>query len=164
MKEMPETCVRSLGRKDTLEEGMAIHSSIHACEIHWTEEPSRLHFIESQRIGHDWGKIIEELDGYLQKCKYARIHWMTMPMKQPCNLIFSNLEQFHFLLLFPESRLGQGGGGGVQFGLVLIRSAQPRSLTCAIYSRVCAPMKIQCFHWSDRRQSSGSNVSDMEQL
>ena len=31
--------VRSLGREDTLEEGMATHSSILAWEIAWTEEP-----------------------------------------------------------------------------------------------------------------------------
>ena len=38
---MQETCVRSLGREDPLEKGMAIHSSF-AWEIPWTEEPGRL--------------------------------------------------------------------------------------------------------------------------
>ena len=32
-------CVRSLGREDPLEEGMATHSSILAWRISWTEEP-----------------------------------------------------------------------------------------------------------------------------
>ena len=32
-------CVQSLGWEDTLEEGMAIHSSIPAWRIPWTEEP-----------------------------------------------------------------------------------------------------------------------------
>ena len=36
---MQETQVRSLGREDPLEEGMAIHSSILAWRIPWTEEP-----------------------------------------------------------------------------------------------------------------------------
>ena len=38
MQEMQETQVRSLGQEDTLEEGMAIHSSILAWRIPWTEE------------------------------------------------------------------------------------------------------------------------------
>ena len=45
--------VRSLGREDPLEEGMATHSSILAWRIPWTEEPGRLQSMGSQRIGHD---------------------------------------------------------------------------------------------------------------
>ena len=37
-----ETWVQSLGREDTLEKGMATHSSILAGRIPWTEEPRRL--------------------------------------------------------------------------------------------------------------------------
>ena len=37
-----ETRVRSLGQEDPLEKEMAPHSSIHAWEIPWTEEPGRL--------------------------------------------------------------------------------------------------------------------------
>ena len=40
---MRETWVGSLGRDDPLEEGMAIHSSILAWEIPWTEDPGGLH-------------------------------------------------------------------------------------------------------------------------
>ena len=39
---MQETCVRSLGGEDPLEEGTATHSSIPAWRIPWTEEPSGL--------------------------------------------------------------------------------------------------------------------------
>ena len=39
---MLETLVRSLGREDLLEKGMATHSSILAWRIPWTEEPGRL--------------------------------------------------------------------------------------------------------------------------
>ena len=39
---MQETWVRSLGREDPLEKGMATHSSIPARRIPWTEEPGRL--------------------------------------------------------------------------------------------------------------------------
>ena len=39
---MRETYVRSLGWEDPLEKEMAIHSSILARRIPWTEEPGRL--------------------------------------------------------------------------------------------------------------------------
>ena len=42
MQEMPDTWVQSLGQEDSLEEGMATHSSILAWRIPWTEEPSGL--------------------------------------------------------------------------------------------------------------------------
>ena len=45
--------VQSLSRKDPLEKGMAIHSSILAWRIPWTEEPGRLQSIGSQRVRHD---------------------------------------------------------------------------------------------------------------
>ena len=50
---MQETRVRSLVWKDGLKKEMAIPSSILAWEIPWTEEPSGLQSVESQRIGHD---------------------------------------------------------------------------------------------------------------
>ena len=50
---MWETWVRSLGWEVSLEEGMAIHSSILAWRIPWTEEPGRLQFMGLQRVGHD---------------------------------------------------------------------------------------------------------------
>ena len=37
-----EALVRSLGREDALEEGMATHSSIPAWRIPWTEEPGEM--------------------------------------------------------------------------------------------------------------------------
>ena len=42
--------VRPLGWEDPLEKGMAIHSSILAWEIPWTEEPGRLQTRGSQRV------------------------------------------------------------------------------------------------------------------
>ena len=56
VKNMPaiqETWVRSLGRKDPLEKGMATHTSILAWRTPWTEEPGGLQSIASQRVGHD---------------------------------------------------------------------------------------------------------------
>ena len=64
-----ETWVRSLGREDPLEEGMATHSSILAWRISWTEKPGGLqstgyprdggacwaavYGVAHQRVGHD---------------------------------------------------------------------------------------------------------------
>ena len=42
MQELQETWVRSLGWEDSLEEGMATHSSILAWRIPWIEEPGGL--------------------------------------------------------------------------------------------------------------------------
>ena len=42
-------------QEDTLEEGLATHSGILAWRIPWTEEPGRLQFIGSHRVGHDRG-------------------------------------------------------------------------------------------------------------
>ena len=50
---MQETQVPSLGGEDPLEKGMAIHPSILAWRIQWTEEPGGLQSTGSQRIGHD---------------------------------------------------------------------------------------------------------------
>ena len=46
---MQETLVQSLGWEDSLEKGMAIHSSILGWKIPWTGEPSRLQSLGSQR-------------------------------------------------------------------------------------------------------------------
>ena len=43
---------QSLGQADPLEEGMETHSNIPAWKIPWTEEPSKLQSIESQRVRH----------------------------------------------------------------------------------------------------------------
>ena len=50
---MQETQVRSLGRKDLLEEGMATYSSILAWRIPRTEEPGGLQSLGLQRVGND---------------------------------------------------------------------------------------------------------------
>ena len=45
--------VQSLGRRNPLEKGMATCSSILAWGIPWTEEPSGLQSMGSQRVGHE---------------------------------------------------------------------------------------------------------------
>ena len=50
---MQETRVQSLGQEDTLEEGMATHSSIPAWEIPWTEESRGQQSMGLQRVRHN---------------------------------------------------------------------------------------------------------------
>ena len=50
---MQETQVRSLGRKGPQEKGMAIHPTILAWRIPWTEEPGGLQSMQSQKVGHN---------------------------------------------------------------------------------------------------------------
>ena len=50
---MRETWVRSLGWEVPLEKEMATHSIILTWRIPRTEEPGRLQFMGSQRVGHD---------------------------------------------------------------------------------------------------------------
>ena len=50
---MQETRVQSLGWEDSLEKGMATHSSILAWRIPWTEEPGGLQSMGSQTVGHN---------------------------------------------------------------------------------------------------------------
>ena len=42
------------GWEDSLEKGMAMHSSILAWRIPWTELPCRLQLMGLQRVGHSW--------------------------------------------------------------------------------------------------------------
>ena len=49
MQEAQEKQAQSLGWKDPLEEEMATHSSSLAWEISWTEDPSRLQTMGSQK-------------------------------------------------------------------------------------------------------------------
>ena len=50
---MQEIQVQSLGQEESLEKGMATHSSIVSWRIPWTEEPDGLEPMGSQRAGHD---------------------------------------------------------------------------------------------------------------
>ena len=48
---MQETQFQSLGQEDPLEKETAIHSSILAWEMPWTEEPGGLQYMGLQKLG-----------------------------------------------------------------------------------------------------------------
>ena len=50
---MQEIRLQFLGGEDPLEKGMAIHSSILAWRIPWTEDTGGLQSMWSQRVGHN---------------------------------------------------------------------------------------------------------------
>ena len=50
---MQETWAQSVGWEDLLEKEKAIHSSILAWRIPWTEEPGGLQSTGSQKVGHN---------------------------------------------------------------------------------------------------------------
>ena len=77
---MQETQVQSLGREDPLEKGMAIHSSILAWRIPWTEEPGGPQFMGLQRVGHDW------VTNTTANIRSSTLAWRIPWTKEPCGL------------------------------------------------------------------------------
>ena len=61
MWELQETWVWSLHQEDPLEEDTAIHSSILAWRIPWTEEPGRWWSIGSPRDRHNWSDFVQHI-------------------------------------------------------------------------------------------------------
>ena len=53
MQEPQETWVWFLGQKDLLQEEMAAHSRFLAWRLPWTEEPSGLQSMGSQKVGYE---------------------------------------------------------------------------------------------------------------
>ena len=79
--------VQSLVWEDSLEEGMATHSSILAWRIPLTEELGRLQSKGLQRVGHDWSDLT---------CTYK----VTSPVNRGFFQCFlSNLGTFYFFFL-----------------------------------------------------------------
>ena len=85
--ETKEIQIRSLGREDPLEKGMATYSSILAWRILWTKEPGGLQSVGSQRVGQDWAT--------------SAFPWMCQLVSFLCALFFSliSLSGIAFLLI-----------------------------------------------------------------
>ena len=77
---MQEIGVQSLGREDPLVKEMAIHSSILAWKIPWTEEPGGLQSMEPQRSRHNLGSKEQK-------------QWFLQPT--PPGLLSSHIHQQH---------------------------------------------------------------------
>ena len=69
---MQETQFQSLCWEDPLEKGMAIHSSILAWRIPWTEGPGRLQSMGLRRVRHNWAtKFIHS--GWFDEPNWAEV-------------------------------------------------------------------------------------------
>ena len=114
MQETWESRVRSLGREDSLEEGIAINSSILAWRILWTEEPGGLWSIGSQSRT----QTTEQADTHLSygKVPKGEVSQATSPgrlhpllLSSQC-LLLSEMPMFvclvsHLLLFSPSFRI-----------------------------------------------------------
>ena len=80
---MQETQVRSLGREDPLEKGMATHASILVWRTPWTEEPGGLQFMWSPRVGQDQGTK----HNYLPKSENREGFCVKIHISNSCNTI-----------------------------------------------------------------------------
>ena len=62
---------------------MATHSSTLAWKIPWTEEPSRLQYMGSQRVRHDWATSLHFTSSlviaFLPRSKRLLISWLQSP-------------------------------------------------------------------------------------
>ena len=108
-----ETRVRSLGREDPLDKGMATLSSILAWRIPWTEESGGLQFMGSQRVGDDTTTILPSLQQLKNVIMYTWLCWVSLaaPTFSSCRV---------WGLLF-----GCGAGSSLQ-GLLLFRNTSSR--------------------------------------
>ena len=68
-----ETWVRSLGRGDSLKKEMAIHFSILAWRIPWTEEPGRLQSRELQRVRLNNWTIEQQLNDWITSLSFLPV-------------------------------------------------------------------------------------------
>ena len=96
---MQETQVRSLGWEDPLEKEMATHSSILAWRISWREEPGRLQFMGSQRVGQDWAS--RPIPGCKAWQVEYRLDFSPHPLLHPA---FGVVHRLHIECGSPESR------------------------------------------------------------
>ena len=85
---MRETWVRSLYQEDPLEKEMATHSSILAWSIPWTEEPGRLQFTGSQRVGHGWATSLTHFEYTMAQYQYQEIDGKSIELAQISLVIY----------------------------------------------------------------------------
>ena len=95
---MQKTQVQSLGWKDPLEKEMATHSSILVWRMQWTEEPSGLQSMGSQRVRHDWATTLrvnlkcssqERIHNYVWWWTVSRLMWS-----------FCNIYKYEIIVLY----------------------------------------------------------------
>ena len=84
---MQEKWVQSLGQENPLEEGMAIHSSILAGKITWTEESEGLQSVGSQKVWHSWARTHELCMSLAQSIGNPRQRKRVINNLIPCQFV-----------------------------------------------------------------------------
>ena len=69
----------SLGQEDFLDEEIAVHSSIPAWRIPWTEEPGGLQFIGPQRVRHNWEHVCSWTFPFLINTQAPKLYLLILP-------------------------------------------------------------------------------------
>ena len=93
---MLEMQARALGLEESKEKGLATHSSILAWRIPWTEEPSRLQSMGTQRIKHD--SVTEHAH-----INFGMLYFHFIQLKIfifPCDLFFKKIHWLFRNVLF----------------------------------------------------------------
>ena len=76
-----ETQVWPLGQEDPLEKGLAMHSSILAWRIPWTQEPGKLHSIRSQRDPQTWLSAHGwQWQNLVDSQHWVNVYWLNVSM------------------------------------------------------------------------------------
>ena len=121
--------IQSLNWEDALEKEMATHCSILAWKIPWTEDPSRLQSMGSQRVGQDWATSLHYwVEG--RSLKGRRLHKVTPGKKVKVKVAQSYLTLWSHGLYNPWNSPGQNTGvSGLSLhpGDLLNSGIKPRS-------------------------------------
>ena len=91
LPEMQETQVQTLGWENPLEKGMAIHASILAWRIPWTEESGRLQSTGSQWVGHGWATNCYHYSVLVSIKLHHSVSPPTQVFQLLCSLVSVNL-------------------------------------------------------------------------
>ena len=97
-----ETWVRSLSREDPLEKerGMATHSSILACRIPWSEEPSGVQSTGLQGVGHNWATFTHS---WFYRCLSKEKQKITFKWMNTSELCRDPLDTYSLPILVNEN-------------------------------------------------------------
>ena len=102
---MLETWVWSLGWEDPLEKEMSTHSSILAWEIPWTEEPDRLEFMRSQKVGLNWTMTTNLPSVQFSSVQFISVAQSYPTLCDPMNCSMPGLPVHHHLPEFTQTHV-----------------------------------------------------------
>ena len=129
MQEPQQTWVWSLGREDPLDQEMAIHSSILAEKIPWTEEHGGLQSMGLQRVGHDWATE------HTHTHREDRSH-IT---RQGCDQLTSSSKEQVAVPTSAQKRAGKNHSGEVSLrrSPLWYQSRETILPTCTVMAQIC---------------------------